>query len=129
MLGTTRQVLSRCVDFFIDNSQFDKAVGLCITNRHFSRAIELCVTHKVSLHAVSHMITVAVLCLPLDARRPLPAGSDGLTRRLASAGMVRIHMFGAALRQTLSNIASHGEQIRRKRLWVCGRIDLGSVLS
>lgn len=44
---TTAQVLSRCVDFFIANGQFDKAVGLCITNRKHLRAIELCVAHKV----------------------------------------------------------------------------------
>lgn len=41
------QVLSRCVDFFIANGQFDKAVGLCITNQKYLRAIELCVAHKV----------------------------------------------------------------------------------
>ncbi|CAN0190527.1 unnamed protein product, partial [Laminaria digitata] len=27
------QVLSRCVEFFIENGQFEKAVSLCITNR------------------------------------------------------------------------------------------------
>lgn len=41
------QVLSRCVDFFIANGQFDKAVGLCITNQKYLRGIELCVAHKV----------------------------------------------------------------------------------
>ncbi|CAN0369339.1 unnamed protein product, partial [Scytosiphon promiscuus] len=41
------QVLSRCVDFFVANGQFDKAVGLCITSGKHSRAIELCVAHKV----------------------------------------------------------------------------------
>ncbi|CAN0099903.1 unnamed protein product, partial [Scytosiphon promiscuus] len=43
------QVLSRCVDFFVANGQFDKAVGLCITSGKHSRAIELCVTHKVPI--------------------------------------------------------------------------------
>ncbi|CAM9220844.1 unnamed protein product, partial [Hapterophycus canaliculatus] len=41
------QVLSRCVEFFVANEQFDKAVGLCIANGKHSRAIELCVVHKV----------------------------------------------------------------------------------
>lgn len=41
------QVLSRCVDFFIHNGQFDKAVGLCTRSRRYLQAIELCVTHKV----------------------------------------------------------------------------------
>ncbi|CAN0550224.1 unnamed protein product, partial [Ectocarpus sp. 12 AP-2014] len=42
-------VLSRCVEFFVANGQFDKAVGLCITNRKHLQAIELCVAHKVPI--------------------------------------------------------------------------------
>ncbi|XP_068161175.1 intraflagellar transport protein 140 homolog isoform X2 [Antennarius striatus] len=66
-------LLTRCSDFFITHSHYDKAVDLLVAAKKYHQALELCVTHNLTIteELAERMTVTDSKDLPDEARKEL----------------------------------------------------------
>lgn len=47
--NTSPAILKKCIDFFITNGQYEKAVHLCLVGERISEALDVCLAHNVKV--------------------------------------------------------------------------------